>query len=155
MNVDLWGSIRSCPRCQFHKYRLSEQDSKVKMVCCGCAYVRSPSCPICKQENSIKPETRMQANGIPYRRAVCDCGYTTTDWNIQTNPKRRKMLRGYVCNQTTSCEGCGRIFEKNDRDEVHHIVPFADGGADAFVNLQRLCLRCHDAAHGKAPRRGA
>lgn len=42
-----------------------------------------------------------------------------------------------------TCRDCGYIFTE-DKLQVDHIVPVAEGGSDEDENCQTLCLDCHD-----------
>lgn len=48
------------------------------------------------------------------------------------------------------CQRCGRLAE-----HAHHKVPVAQGGADAWRNLEALCGRCHRAHHAGDQRAAA
>jgi 5-methylcytosine-specific restriction protein A len=43
------------------------------------------------------------------------------------------------------CELCEQAGKLIPADEVHHILPVADGGTHAESNLQALCKPCHAA----------
>lgn len=43
------------------------------------------------------------------------------------------------------CQPCLRAGRYTQADEVDHIVSQADGGTDAFENLQAICCDCHKA----------
>lgn len=48
---------------------------------------------------------------------------------------RAKVYRTYG----RRCAVCGSV----DQVQVDHIIPWAEGGTDAFENLQPLCTECH------------
>lgn len=54
-------------------------------------------------------------------------------------------LKDYVISEDgNECVKCG----SNTSLEIHHIIPYIDGGDDSFQNLVTLCKDCHLKAHG-------
>lgn len=49
----------------------------------------------------------------------------------------------FVLERGGRCEGCG--VEGGRELEVHHVVPFADGGENVPANVRVLCRACHKA----------
>lgn len=41
------------------------------------------------------------------------------------------------------CVECGEC----EQLQVHHLIPFAEGGTDSVTNLVTLCRDCHDERH--------
>ena len=69
-----------------------------------------------------------------HRETAPERGY---DWNW------RRTRRMYLFREPF-CELCGRQAQ-----DVHHIKPLAEGGNNAFENLQALCRACHnEITHG-------
>jgi len=58
------------------------------------------------------------------------------DWRRVSAAYRR---RNPLCEM---CKAAGRL---RPAEEVHHMVPLADGGTHGEGNLQALCKRCHSA----------
>ena len=66
-------------------------------------------------------------------------GIKTAAWErLVLLAKRRD---GWVCRKCDSKPG------PDNRLEVHHIQPVADGGPDFLENLVTLCRRCHIETH--------
>lgn len=56
----------------------------------------------------------------------------------------RKVRAGYV-QLHPLCEECLKHGRLVPVDEVHHILPLANGGTNDFDNLMSLCKSCHSA----------
>lgn len=150
-----WDTLRLCPVCGFHKYRLNENaEEQVQMTCDGCGQSRRVPCFGCGHDQHVRAVTRYRVDGSAYRRAVCTaCNATRADWQIKENDKPRKgSLRKYVLATQPECSRCNYHFIRMNEGEVHHIVPISKGGLDVMQNLERLCDTCHLAAHGKRRR---
>ena len=67
----------------------------------------------------------------------------------------RKIRAAYI-RQHPLCEECLKQGRLVPVEEVHHIVPLADGGTNDFSNLMSLCKSCHSAVtvsgNNKRPR---
>lgn len=50
------------------------------------------------------------------------------------------------------CEHCGRRPDQGHPLDVHHIVPFREGGQTTIDNLMALCHGCHMAEHARMRR---
>ena len=56
----------------------------------------------------------------------------------------RKIRAAYI-RQHPLCEECLKHGRLTPVQEVHHVVPLADGGTNDFDNLMSLCKSCHSA----------
>ena len=64
----------------------------------------------------------------------------------------RRIRRRVLDRDGWRCRSCG----KAGRLEVHHVVPVEQGGTDAPINLQVLCVSCHLSTHSRPdPQRDA
>lgn len=60
-------------------------------------------------------------------------------------------VRAWWLRTHPACANCGRLHYTN---QVDHVVPLWDGGADDETNFQTLCVTCHEAkTAGEAKRR--
>ena len=83
------------------------------------------------------------------------------DWSYwATRLGRHPLLSARVARllnrQGGRCQRCGLLFTMDDRWEVDHIVPVAQGGPNGYENFQLLHQHCHDqktAQDGLAVRR--
>ena len=66
------------------------------------------------------------------------------DTNSRYGAAWRKIRARYV-EQHPLCELCLKNGRVVPVEEVHHIVPLADGGTNDFANLMSLCKSCHSA----------
>ena len=57
--------------------------------------------------------------------------------------KRKISLMKAYFQEHKSCEKCGRYIGC----EVHHKIPFSQGGKDEFNNYITLCADCHNRIH--------
>jgi hypothetical protein len=66
-----------------------------------------------------------------------------------TSTLRQALIawRGDANNAPIRCEGCLTEESETNKIEIHHIVPWADGGTDDPRNLLFACHRCHMGAH--------
>lgn len=51
-----------------------------------------------------------------------------------------KMRQRVLVAADWTCASCGRVHGSN---QVDHVVPLEQGGADGESNLQVLCVECH------------
>ena len=56
---------------------------------------------------------------------------------------RWRIIRNLYIAKHPLCERCLEIERYTPAQEVHHIVPVADGGTHAEENLKALCKSCH------------
>lgn len=56
----------------------------------------------------------------------------------------RRVRKQYIAAHPL-CEECLQHGRMVPVEEVHHIVPLADGGTHNFSNLKSLCKSCHSA----------
>jgi len=92
-------------------------------VCVGCGGMAPAggSCPVCRRARSA-------------RRADRDYGH---HWRVGL--RRQQLRREPLCQYVSSTgQRCARRAT-----DVDHIVPRAEGGADALGNLQSLCHSHH------------
>lgn len=54
----------------------------------------------------------------------------------------RRLVEQVKLRDQYTCRNCGLVTEQGECD---HIVPQAEGGSDDMVNLQWLCIPCHEA----------
>lgn len=68
---------------------------------------------------------------------------------VRTHTANLKPVRDYVISRAHGhCQLCGMQAPFNSPDgtpylEVHHVIPFRDGGDDSISNLVALCPNCH------------
>jgi len=162
-----WAALRLCPArgCGFHKYRLFEVDEVnatgrriVRMSCDNCGLERAITCPSCRTVGNITAMERTYAGGQVVKQAGCDtCHYPgSSQWTVRAGdkPKRKASLRKYIVARQATCLDCGCQFVSEREGQVHHVAHFRRGGPDILANLERLCVPCHDARHGKRRRVG-
>jgi hypothetical protein len=59
-----------------------------------------------------------------------------------------KNMRSYLfARESCTCQYCGKKIEKNQKAEVHHIIPKSQGGTNMADNLALLHDKCHDKLH--------
>ncbi|AFZ50341.1 group II intron reverse transcriptase/maturase [Dactylococcopsis salina] len=58
-------------------------------------------------------------------------------------PGTKKRVATLMKRQKGKCTRCGLYFKDGDVEEVDHITPKAEGGEDAYKNLQLLHRHCH------------
>ena len=63
--------------------------------------------------------------------------------------RRWRRLRRMVLAREPLCRVCGEKGMLTPATQVDHIVPLADGGDNAFENLQSLCATCHSQKTGR------
>lgn len=63
----------------------------------------------------------------------------------------RRLVEQVKLRDQYTCRACGLVTEQGHCD---HIVPRAEGGSDDMVNLQWLCIPCHDAKTREEAARG-
>ena len=63
-------------------------------------------------------------------------------------------LRGAVLAREPLCRACRAAGVVCAASVVDHVVPKAEGGTDAWENLQPLCRRCHDLKSQQEAKRG-
>jgi len=54
-----------------------------------------------------------------------------------------KKIRARFLSQHPLCEQCEKAGRLTPAEEVHHILPLADGGTNEESNLMALCKSCH------------
>jgi 5-methylcytosine-specific restriction protein A len=54
-----------------------------------------------------------------------------------------KRIRDRYIKTHTLCEECQRQGRLTPAEEVHHIIPLANGGSNNKENLMSLCKSCH------------
>jgi len=68
---------------------------------------------------------------------------------VRTHTANLKPVRDYVISRANGhCQLCGEQAPFNSPDgmpylEVHHVIPFRDGGDDSSSNLVALCPNCN------------
>ena len=89
-------------------------------------------------EKPIKRHIKVRGTKSPYDG---DWTYWTRRRKRQLGLPRRKarLLR----QQTGKCARCGLYFRAEDKGEVDHITPRAEGGKDRYDNWQLLHAHCH------------
>jgi len=60
-----------------------------------------------------------------------------------------KRIRDRKIKENPLCEECLKVGIIKAAEEVHHILPLADGGTSERSNLISLCRSCHLKAHGE------
>ncbi len=68
------------------------------------------------------------------------------DGNKRYGPQWRKIRTRYV-KKHPLCEMCLKEGRFVPVEEVHHIVPLAEGGTNDESNLMALCRSCHERIH--------
>lgn len=58
-----------------------------------------------------------------------------------------KRIRDRYVHKHPLCEQCLKEGRYVAVEEVHHIVPLADGGSNDESNLMSLCRSCHEKIH--------
>jgi len=64
------------------------------------------------------------------------------------NDEWRSIRETYIISYPF-CEICKKHGKLVRAEEVHHIVPLAEGGSNAVSNLISLCHRCHARIHAE------
>lgn len=106
-----------------------------------------PYCPPCRDEveeqRTIDALKRKRASDRAYNRRRDPRYarfYASADW--------KRLSRAKMAEADYKCEGCGLVAV-----EVHHIVPIqTPEGWDlrlAWENLEAVCVKCHNARHGR------
>jgi 5-methylcytosine-specific restriction protein A len=54
-----------------------------------------------------------------------------------------KKVRARFLSQHPLCEQCKKAGRLTPAEEVHHVLPLADGGTNDESNLMALCKSCH------------
>jgi 5-methylcytosine-specific restriction protein A len=54
-----------------------------------------------------------------------------------------KKIRARFLSKHPLCEQCKKAGRLTPAEEVHHILPLADGGTNDESNLMALCKSCH------------
>ena len=97
-----------------------------------CAY---PGCPELTDvrfcENHAKQDAR---NYERYRRDPATRKRYGRAW---------KRIRDRYISRHPLCEECEKHGRATPAEEVHHILPLAQGGTHAEANLMALCKECH------------
>lgn len=57
--------------------------------------------------------------------------------------ERWRRVRALYISAHPLCEECGKHGKLTPSQEVHHILPLADGGTHDETNLMALCKSCH------------
>lgn len=106
------------------------------------------------------PRKPMRPCRFPGCTALCDgpyCNKHKPTANFEYNHYRRdaetnkrygtewKRIRKMYVKTHPLCETCLQKGLLHPVEEVHHIVPLADGGTNDFSNLMSLCKSCHSA----------
>lgn len=60
-----------------------------------------------------------------------------------------KRIRDRYIHAHPLCEECAEHGIYREADEVHHILPLAEGGDHHDENLRSLCKECHARTHAK------
>ena len=58
-----------------------------------------------------------------------------------------KRIRDRYVHKHPLCEQCLKAGRYVAVEEVHHIIPLADGGTNEESNLMSLCRSCHEKIH--------
>lgn len=58
-----------------------------------------------------------------------------------------KRIRDAYVKQHPVCEMCKKRGIHTSTQEVHHIIPLAEGGSNDWDNLMSLCKSCHSRLH--------
>lgn len=122
---------RFCPECGDYHFTLRPG---VSVECRMCGHRWRLICPKCGS-HVARVESRKDATGRQFRRAVCQCGNADPHWNVSFKGKR---WHHRIYADRGPCAVCGGAGENLD-----HIVPLGRGGKDIAVNLQWLCGICH------------
>ena len=84
-------------------------------------------------------------------KKIVDKRYEVYERNKETKRKYgrswKKIRKRYVASHPF-CEECLKKGILVPVDEVHHIIPLADGGTHDDDNLMSLCKTCHAKIHG-------
>jgi 5-methylcytosine-specific restriction protein A len=86
-------------------------------------------------------ESKAQQDYNRYRRSP--------DTNETYGYEWRTRIRPAFLSQHPLCEICLKKGIYTPATEVHHKIPVADGGTNAFDNLQALCKLCHSGITSK------
>ena len=86
----------------------------------------------------IKYHRKIEGTRTPYDG---DWRYWSERWGEYSGVTKR--VATLMQNQKGKCARCGLYFKDGDVEEVDHIVPKAEGGKDAYKNLQLLHRHCH------------
>lgn len=60
-----------------------------------------------------------------------------------------KRIRDRYIKAHPLCEECKRNGKLTPSEEVHHVVPFREGGTHKESNLMALCKSCHSRIHAE------
>ena len=60
-----------------------------------------------------------------------------------------KRIRDSYAKEHPFCEECMKEGKLVPMEQVHHILPLAEGGTHARSNLVSLCTSCHSRIHAK------
>ena len=67
--------------------------------------------------------------------------------------RRWKTIRALYLSKHPLCEQCLKAGRYVPAEEVHHIIPIAEGGTHEESNLMSLCKSCHSAITAAAENR--
>ena len=70
----------------------------------------------------------------------------SADSNKKYGRAWREMRKRYAAAHPL-CEMCLKEGQLTPVEEVHHIIPLADGGTNEESNLMSLCRSCHEKIH--------
>ena len=98
---------------------------------------RYPGCPRLAEKDYC-PEHASKSN-YQYNHYFRD-----PESNKRYGSEWRKVRKRYV-RLHPLCEECLKHDRLVPVEEVHHILPLADGGTNDFSNLMSLCKSCHSA----------
>ena len=89
-------------------------------------------------EKPIKRHIKVRGTKSPY----------DGDWSYWTTRRKRhpglpRRIARLLHRQAGKCARCGLYFTAEDRPEVDHVIPRAEGGKDRYDNWQLLHAHCH------------
>ena len=94
-----------------------------------------PGCPALTDQRYCPEHTRQQHRDYNQHQRRPDSN--------QVYGRRWRTIRNLYIAAHPLCEQCLAAGRCVRAEEVHHVVPVAEGGSHADSNLQALCRSCH------------
>lgn len=120
---------------------------------------RTVICAGCLQKYNVS-QTTMYRNKRSCGQSIC---VDTIDTKVATENAHKKQkkinngtfrngvpieLKQIIYKRDSCCINCGSEFKEN-KMQVHHIIPVSNNGLDKLSNLILLCETCHIEVHQK------
>ena len=103
-----------------------------------------------QSETTVQISRLSQSDGPRLLRGAYITGALREHYRRDPDTKKRydsrwRKIRALYVKAHPLCEECLKHGRTTPVEQVHHIVPLADGGTHDFSNLMSLCKSCHSA----------